>query len=521
MGIFELSIVLTIAVVLLVWLAQRIHVPYPMLLMIGGLLLVIIPAAPTVSLDPDVALVIFFPPILFQAARTTSIRDFKANVGAISRLAVGLVLVTTVLVAIVAHAVIPGISWPAAFVLGAIVSPPDAVAAAAIFHRVGAPRRIVTILEGESLVNDASAIIVYTFAVAAVVSGNFSLPDALLSFFTVAAIGIGIGLAVGWVLTRIVVLLDEPSLEAITTLIAPVSAYVLADRLEGSGVLAVVAAGLFYGRIASRIQSPSSRMRTETLWVLVNLFVNGMVFILIGSELGVLRKELASRDLPDLLWHAVAVLAAMVVARFAYIYASILLERGRSLTSSDTFDLKSRFIVAWSGLRGVVSLATALALPYMTDRGTPFDHRNEIVLITALVMTATLFGFGLPLPWIVRKLRFPQDKTYEREMLLAQQTVWETMQHRLSESVRDDPTLEQTLGPMRSRLQAQVERIESARENEHAGEIDDAIADRTEARQAAIRAARDALLELRDQGEIGDEVRREMERRLDLEQLAR
>lgn len=233
---FELIVGLLAVVIGLDWLAGRLRIPSPMLLMIGGLVLGLAPWTPTIDLEPEVVLVIFLPPIIFQAAQLTSVRDFRANFGPISRLAIGLVLVTTALVALVAHTLIPGMEWAAAFVLGAIVSPPDAVAATAIFQRVGAPRRIVTILEGESLINDASAIVVYTFAVAAVVTGTFSARTAAIEFIFVSLIGVAVGLAAGRVLGELVKLLEEPALVATATLIAPTAIYVLAEQLQGSGV---------------------------------------------------------------------------------------------------------------------------------------------------------------------------------------------------------------------------------------------------------------------------------------------
>ena len=521
MGTFELIMSLMVAVVALVWVADRVHVPYPMLLMIGGLILAIVPFTPSVALEPEIVLVIFLPPILFQAAQTTSIRDFKANLGPISRLAVGLVIATTGLVAVVAHTVIPDISWPAAFVLGAVVSPPDAVAATAIFQRIGAPRQIVTILEGESLINDASAIVVYTFAVAAVVTGTFSLPEAILRFVLVVVIGVISGLAVGWLLIRIITLLGDASLEAIATLIAPVAAYVLAERLGGSGVLAVVAAGLFYGRASSRIQSPTSRIRGFAIWDVVIVAINGMVFILIGFELGELRKQLDPGQLGALLWHAFAVLIAMVVARFAYVFAGSLSRRhrGRRGIATEELDNRSHFLIAWSGLRGVVSLATALALPYMTDAGRAFDHRDEIILITAAVIVFTLFGFGLPLPWLVRRLQLGGDDSYEQELKLARHVVHQAMGASMEQFVRSDPKLATALNPILKQMKARADRMRTATETSTAEEIQQAMAPRLRARQAAISAAREALLELRDRGEIGDEVRREMERNLDLQEL--
>lgn len=520
MNTFELITALMAAVIVLVWLAERIQVPYPMLLTIGGLALALMPWTPNIELEPEIVLVIFLPPVLFQAAQQTSFRDFQANFTAISRLAVGLVLVTTAAVAVVAHWVIPGISWAAAFVLGAVVSPPDAVAATAIFQRLGAPRRIVTILEGESLINDASAIVVYTFAVAAVVTGVFSPVNALLEFVIVIVIGITVGAVLGHVLGSILSLLGDPSLVAITTLIAPAGAYVLAERLGGSGVLAVVMAGLVHSHHSSHTMSPTDRIRSLPIWDVTMVLVNGFIFILIGFELGALRHQLSAQDLWAVIGHALAVLATMVAARFVYVFAgNQFTRRNRKRQAADQLDTRSQFLIAWSGLRGVVSLATALALPLVTQDGAPFDHREEIILITAAVIVFTLFGLGLPLPWILRKLKLADDGTYEREMELARKVVQKTMYDQFRIALEEHPDLKESLGPILKEMQDRYARISSAKETMTAEEIAEILKPRTAVRHRAIAAAREALLELRDRREIGDEVQREMERQLDLQEI--
>ena len=290
MATFELILTLLTAVVALVWVADRTRVPYPMMLLAGGIILAVLPWTPVIELDPELVLVIFLPPILFQAAQTTSLRDFKIQFNVISRLAIGLVLATTAAVAVVAHFVIPELGWPAAFVLGAVVSPPDAVAATAIFNRLGAPGRIVTILEGESLINDASAIVLYTFAVSAVVTGSFSFGAALLEFVIVVVVGVGIGVVAGRGLGKVVTLIGDPTLSAIVLLLAPAGIYVLTENLGGSGVLAVVVAGLIHGYFASHSLSAAARVRGVAIWDLVTLMVNGLVFLLIGMEFGALRS---------------------------------------------------------------------------------------------------------------------------------------------------------------------------------------------------------------------------------------
>lgn len=530
---FELIVGLMAVVIGLDWLADRLRVPAPMLLMIGGLVMAIAPWTPNIELEPEFVLVIFLPPILFQAAQLTSVRDFRANFGPISRLAIGLVLVTTALVALVAHTLIPEMSWAAAFVLGAVVSPPDAVAATAIFQRVGAPRRIVTILEGESLINDASAIVVYTFAVAAVVTGAFSASAATVEFVVVVAVGVLVGLATGRLLGDLVKILEEPSLVATATLIAPTAIYVLAEQLQGSGVLAVVTAGIVHGYRSSRTMTPQARSRNRAMWDQVMTVLEGLIFILIGFELGALQDVLNGEDVQEVLGHSLAIFVALVVARFAYVFAGTWAFRshipvqhihrrardGRMRTPAPApLDWRGLFLIGWSGLRGVVSLATALALPLVTDAGVPFDHRDEIILITAAIIVFTLFGLGLPLPWLVRRLKLADDGSHEREMMLALTTMRDAMHEEMRRVAQEDPAIDEMVAPMLRDLQA---------EREAAGadatltweELDAHARPRRELRTRMVESARSAVLDLRDRGLIGDEVLRDVEHDLDLQAL--
>ncbi|HEU0165965.1 MAG TPA: Na+/H+ antiporter [Thermomicrobiales bacterium] len=519
MDIFELIVTLVLSVVILIWLADRLSIPYPMFLMAGGLVLGVIPWTPSIELNPEIVLIVFLPPVLFQAAQTTSIREFRADFSSISRLAVGLVVVSTALVAIVAHWVIPGISWPAAFVLGAVVSPPDAVAATVIFQRLGAPRRIVTILEGESLINDASALVVYTFAVAAVVTGSFSWSEALSRFVIVVIVGVAVGIGIGWVLGRAVSILGDPSLAAVVTLIAPVGAYLLAEKLDGSGVLAVVVAGLVHGYQGSHTLSPETRVRALAIWDLITIVINGFIFILIGFELGALRLVFADQSVWSLVWHGAAVVAAMLVARFLYVFLGDLLPGANKSQAFAGLGMKGQFLIAWSGLRGVVSLATALAIPLTTDTGLPFDHRDEIILITAGVIVFTLFGLGLPLPWLLQRLNLADDRSYDREMRLARRATSQAMSSRLQMIVAEHPRAKEALQPMLREMRVRLESNSHAVDDHRLDEIHNLLEERVGARLQMIAAARETLLELRDRGEIGDEVRREMERRLDLQEL--
>lgn len=516
METFELIVLLIVGVVALVWLANRINVPYPMLLMVGGLLIAILPRTPAVELSPEVVLVVFLPPILFQAAQTTSIRDFKTNFSTISRLALGLVLLTTIAVAVVAHWVIPGIGWPAAFVLGAVVSPPDAVAATAIFQRLGAPQRIVTILEGESLINDASAIVLYTFAVAAVVTGEFSMSEALLEFVVVVVVGILAGAVIGRLLGWVTALLNDASLSLVVLLLTPVGAYVLAEKFGGSGVLAVVTAGLIHGYMSPRSLSSTLRLRSQVVWDLVIVVINGLVFLLIGLEIGVLLDTLSDQKLLDVFWHSLVVIVVLVAVRFLYVFATTW-NQSRRGKGGPALDHRYQFVIAWSGLRGVVTLAVALALPLTVDSGEAFDHRDEIILISAIVVVVSLFGFGLPLPAILNRLAFAHDDSHERELRLATDKVYGAMFEQYHEGINQHPELAESLRPL-------LRRLEQMRSQAHApdgaeGHPAPDVSPRTQIRLRAIAAGRETLIDLRDRGEINDEVRRIVESNLDLEEL--
>lgn len=517
MHTFELITALLVVVVGLVWLADRYRVPYPMVLMAGGLVLAVLPWTPDLELEPEIVLVVFLPPILFQAAQQTSLRDFRANFSAISRLAIGLVLVTTAAVAVIAHMVIPGIGWAAAFVLGAIVSPPDAVAATAIFQRLGAPRRIVTILEGESLINDASAIVLYTFAVAAVTTGAFSMTDALLEFVVVVVVGVVVGAVVGRVMGRVIMILGDPSLVTIVTLLIPAATYLLAEQLGGSGVLAVVAAGLVHGYTQSFTMTPDTRLRSNSVWDLTTIIVNGFVFLLIGFELGALQEDLSERDLWPWVWHAVVIFLTVVVVRFVYVFlgSQIPDRNNRNLGA----DRSSRiFVIAWSGLRGVVSLATALALPLLTDAGALFDHRAEIIFISAGVIVLSMYGLGLPLPTIVRRLNFAEDASLAAERILARTETRKAMFVRMKQRAQETPELHRVLAPMIAEMEKRkAEHVAGKKEGDP--DVEAVMRPTAEIMQDGIAAARESLYTLRREGRIGDEVMREMERSLDLQEL--
>jgi monovalent cation/hydrogen antiporter len=405
----ELTLWLLLAVAVLTTIARMIRVPYPVLLVVGGLLLAAIPAVPDVVLAPELIFLLILPPLLYIAAFDTAIRDVKAMLRPILSLAVGLVLATTVAVAVVVHAVLPELGWPAAFALGAIVSPPDAVAAVAVLRRLSVPQRLVTLLEAESLFNDASALIAFRFAVAAMATASFSLPDAALQFVVVGAGGILVGIAVGALIALLRRRLTDPPVEIIISLLTPFASYLAAEQLHVSGILAVVTTGLCLGWWSPRIMDPEVRVRARVIWDMLIFALNGLVFLLIGLQLTAILPNLATRSLMTTIGLGVLVSAVVIVVRLVWIAPAalglpILGHRKR---------WPEALIMGWAGMRGVVSLATALALPLETP------NRDLLLFLTFCVILATLVGQGLTLPWLVQALGVSDDGSSAEQELHA------------------------------------------------------------------------------------------------------
>ena len=379
--------------------------------MIGGLALGFVPGLPPVELNPDLVFLFLLPPLIYPAAVFTSWRDLRANLNPILLLAIGLVLLTTAFVAVVAHA-LTGLPWPAAFVLGAIISPTDAVAATAITSRLRVPRRIVTVLDDESLLNDATALVAYRFAIAAMMSGTFSLSEAIGRFFLVALGGTCIGLAIGWLAAHIQRRLDDPPIQMTISLLTPFAAYIPAERLHVSGVLAVVAAGLFLGWRGPQILTARTRLNIYVFWEMMVFLLNGLVFVLIGLQLPRILHTLSGHSLKQLVWHGALISFAAIVVRIAWVFTSTNMLRLMSATlrRRDSYPAwQNAAIVAWTGMRGVVSLAAALAVPLTLSDGSPFPGRDYILFITFCVILATLVLQGLSLPALIHRLGVVDD----------------------------------------------------------------------------------------------------------------
>ncbi len=517
----ELFIFLFAVVLALTAVAKRLQVPYPILLVLGGLAVAFIPGMPSVQLDPELVFVVFLPPILWSAAYFTSLRDFKRYSSSIAWLAVGLVILTTLVVGWVAHAVIPGISWAAAFCLGAIVSPPDAVAATAVLSRVGVPRQIITILEGESLVNDASALVLYRAAVMAMVSGAFSLGSTVGLFFVVASLGIVVGLAVGWLTQWAVRHMPEGYGQIALTLLGPYVAWVAAERIHVSSVLACVAGGLFVRQRFSTDVAPVVRIQSRSVWELLIFLLNGMIFILIGLQLGPLRAQLAAGHLGEVLWWGAVITVTAILVRLFWMPIGARLARlsSRVRARNPLPPFRGIFMAGWTAMRGVVSLATALALPLTTAAGDPLPYRSEIILITFIVILGTLVIQGLTLAPLARALGLSgEDTVMEQELRLAREATARAALARIDLLAREDWVAPSMADSARAFYQRRLRRFEPEAELDPTCTTDFVDLQR-QLRLEAITAERRALLQLRNKGEIGDDVAHEVERELDVESL--
>jgi Na+/H+ antiporter len=513
----EAFVLLLAVVALLTVVARRIGVPYPILMVLGGLGLGFIPGPARVTLEPELVLLLFLPPILFSAAYLSSPRELWKNSRPISLLAFGLVLTTTIAVAAVLTALVPGIPFPAAVALGAIVSPPDAIAATSIARRLGLPRRLVTILEGESLVNDATALVTYRFAVAAALTGTFSLGEAAAGFVLVAIGGVAIGLAVGWAVSWVIARLEDPPVEVLITLIAPFAAYLPAEALDVSGVLSAVSAGLVLGWRAPRIMSSDTRLLGFGTWQMTTFVVNGLAFLLIGIQLPDVMDEIGARPPGELAVLGAAVAVTVIAVRMLWVFPATYIPRWivPGLAERDPAPPTGAIVVlGWAGMRGAVSLAAALALP------TAFPERDLLIYLTFVVILVTLVGQGLTLPLVIRWAGIGDDGSAEHEERHAREAATEAALERLDELVTEIPGHVPLIDQLRDRYSHRAEHYAHDHEGPEASE-DPEERDHEAIRRAVLTAERLAVIEMRDRGLISDEALRRVERDLDLEEVRR
>ena len=510
---------LLVATVAFAALAGLLRVPYPITLFVGGALVGFIPGVPDVELEPDLVLLIFLPPLLYGAAFFTSLRDLRRAARPIALLSIGLVFVTMIGVAIVAHELI-GLDWDVAFVLGAIVSPTDAVAPAEIMRRLGAPRRLLTVIEGENLTNDWTALVLYKVAVAAVVSGTFSLAEAGFEFVLSGIGGLAVGLAAGWIIKQIRSRLDDPPIEITISLLSGYAGYLPAEELGFSGVIAAVTVGVYMGWHTPQLTTPLMRLQGISVWEILTFLLNAVLFLLVGLQLPSVLDDLSGQTSGELLLWAAAISATVVVVRLVWMFSVVFLIRAidrRDSVRQRRSTWQTRLVIGWAGMRGSVSLAAALAVPLQTDAGGPFPERDLIIFLAFAVILVTLVGQGLTLGPLIDRLGVDDDGADEREENVARLRLAEAAIVRLDEVSMETWARDDTVERVRGMYRYRARRFDALDGGE-----DRSLEDRTDDYRRLMfelfDAQREELISLRNSLEISDEVRRRIERDLDLEE---
>ncbi|MDX2195327.1 MAG: Na+/H+ antiporter [Cytophagales bacterium] len=505
--------------------SHKINFPFPILLVLAGLAISLVPGLPVIELKPEIVFLLFLPPLLYSAAWNTSWKDFKANLRPISLAAIGLVLFTTCLVAWVAHTYLPGFGWPEAFLLGAIVAPPDAAAATSVTKGLGLHPRTITIIEGESLLNDASALIAYKYALAALATGNFILWKAGVDFVWVSAAGIVIGLIVGYILYLVhKFIVDDPVMETVLTLLTPFLSYILAEHLHVSGVLAVVVAGLFLSSKSSKIFSHFTRLQAVSVWKTVIFILEGMVFILIGLQLRQVIVTIQDYEITQLIVYGLGISFVVMLLRFIWVFPAAYLPRWLSKKIRErekTFSYKYVIIFSWAGMRGVVSIAAAMAIPLTLASGTVFPNRDIILFLTFSVVIFTLVFQGLTLPWVIKWLNVKPYSSVEEENIIRRRVASAAIVY-IEENLSMGELTEDILARIKTKYELRIDKLSQTEIVLDNGAVHNQ-ADRifhlfNTAQINLIKTEREVLEKLRNDGSVNEEVLRKLEYELDLEE---
>jgi Na+/H+ antiporter len=501
MGDIESVILLLGVAAIGVRLADRAHIPYPIVLVVFGLGVGLVPSLGDLELDPDVVFLVFLPPLLHAAGWSASPRELKAEVRPLAMLSVALVLVTMAAVAVVAHAIVPGMSWPAAFVLGAIVGPTDPVSAAATFSRIGVPGRVRRLVEGEAMINDGTALVAYSVALTAALEGTFSPAAALLEFVLAACGGVLVGLAVGWLGREIIRRQTDTSLSIFVTLLVAYAGYIVGEELHVSGVLGAVVAGIYGGWHAPRTLDAETRLAGMAFWRVMILGLEALLFVLLGLQAPQVAEEI---DIASLAAQALVIALVVVAVRMAW---ALLPPVG----AGDS--VRERIAVGWSGMRGAISLAAALAV------STQVEERPEILLITFGVIAVTLLGQGLTLPLVLRALKLPGENRWSPDEASVRLATAQAALDRLDELEGTDGAADDALERLRDLYRARFAQCVAALGGGAAGGGDAPSELRRygDLRREVIGAERRTLLELRGDG-LAPDVLRRVERDLDLEE---
>jgi CPA1 family monovalent cation:H+ antiporter len=514
----QLLLLLVSGAVLLL-LADPLRIPYPILLVIGGLVLGFGPGLPHLELPPYVVLYGILPPLIYSAAYATGLRELRRNIRPISLLAVGLVFATTASVAAVAHYAL-GFSWATGFVLGAVVSPTDPLAASSIGRRLGVPRRPLAVIEGESLVNDGSALVFFRFAVVAVASGAFSILHAAASFVWTVAGGIGVGLAVGYAVRRVRRPLDNPPLEVTIAFLTGYFAFLPASAVGASGVLAVVTAGVYLGWHTPELTTVETRLEGAGFWAIFSFLANALLFGLVGLQLHSILDAISGPSDGQLVAYALAVAGVVIATRIVWLFPLTYAPRFlfRRIRERDPYPpWQYPAFIAWTGMRGAVTLAAALAIPLTTDAGARFPHRDLIVFLAFAVVLATLVVQGLSLPLVIRLLRLEDDGLDDKEAAKARILAAGAAIQRLDELVEDGSVWADTAERLRGQYEFRMNRFRARFDDGDDGTLEERSVQYQHARRELLEAERSAIVALRNEGRIADSVMHRLERDLDLE----
>jgi len=516
--LIEVVLGLLLIVAAMAMVAEKLRLPYPILLVIAGMGIGFVPGLPPVKLAPEYVFLLFLPPLLYYSGSHTTWRDFRQNLRPILMLAFGLVIFTTAVVAIVIRALIPEIPWAAAIALGAIVSPPDAVAAAAIAQRLAVPKRIVTILEGESLINDAAALVLYKIAIAAAMTGMLQgeLMHATWKLPLVGLGGVAIGLIAGWVTLQVRRRVHLISVEGTIALLTPYVAYLPAEWLGCSGVLAAVAAGVYMSRQAPRYLTGRSRLRDAAVWETLVFLLNGLIFILIGLQLPEVVSSLSEISARRLLWWSLCISGAVIVVRLLWVYPMAVLPRllVPSIRKNDPMPPFSFLtVIGWAGMRGIVTLAAALALPI------DFPFRNHIIFLSFAVILATLVFQGLTLPPMIRFFGLGDDGSIMREEREARWEATHAALARLEAMAFTDEVPPEVARRIRESYDERLAALTRVRElNNEGTDYDCPLETLARVHREVLIAERKMVTFLRDQNIVGDEVLRRLIEEIDLEE---
>lgn len=522
MNFIEASVFIILFAILSVPVATRFRVPLEVFLVIGSCMVSLIPGLPNVQINPMIIFNLLLPPILFSAAYFTSWRDFKFNLRAITLLAFGLVLFTTIIVSLIAKYMIPGLTWEEGFLLGAIISPTDASSATAIIRKLGAPRKLITILEGESLVNDASALLLFKFALTAIIAGSYSIPHIALQFFIVSIGGATIGLLIGLVAVIVVRSIQNVQAETTFTFIVAFTCYLVAEHVGVSGVISTVVCGLFFGVRLPELVPSHTRINAKASWNTLLFIINGFVFTLIGFELPSILKNLEPYSIGTLSLYGFTISLVIILLRITWVYPVAYLSRVLipSVARKDPMpSWQTLFVLSWSGMRGIVSLAAALSIPYTLPSGVGFPHRSLLIFISYCVIIVTLILPTITLPLLLRVFHLSDDEDKLKEEALARIKSLEGVLEKITAIAKSENIPCDIVEEYRRAIDRRYKVIQTQIKDQPYSTITNEYLAFKKMAQVVVHSERETLLRLRKQGEIHDDIFRKLSDELDIEEL--